>query len=462
MTPKAAKIAIAARAAFEEARARHPDERFYVYALFSEDGDDLQPSCNTMEGLSRRAKKGETEDDLRWFAEEFAYHQLGEEHFSSLGASPLRGGIKPALDALRSLDDAGFFGKGKARAEVAVLFLRSDQDNLEVVEAARKLNPPSVWPRIEAAFEVPVATGKPTFLPGAHVYSLDSLALSADGKVLASAGWFGGAELMAWKLGARPRRLPLKKPRGDGFRATALTPDGAMLFAATKTSIGRWSLPSGKPLPTIPLADCDSLAVSPNGQWLVASCDEKLQRWSLATKDPAPTKVHRKLSGPLAFSPDGKRLAGIDMQGVRILDGETLAPLQQYRGTFSAVAISNQLVAAGQYGPGRPLSVFAPSGVKSTLPGHSRDGVTHLAFSPDGKLLASSGEDGHIRVFDLASQTLLLDVRGRQEALSSVVFLPNNHIAACGRDTSNGPPVYVWKVPQSAPQSLTNGRGRSR
>ena len=447
MTPLATRIAIATRAAFTEARAARPRERFYVYALFSESGDDLQPSCNTVEALAKRGKADA--DELRWAAEEFACHQLGEAHFSSLGARPLRAGIGPAVEALRALDREGFFGKGAARDEVAVLFLRSDQNHREVVEVARKLNPRAVWPRIEAAFEVAETTGKPTYLPGPEVYSLDSLTVSADGGTLAGGGWFGGAQLVAWKLSRRARRLPIERRGGEGFRAIALSPDGTTLFAATESVLRRWSLPSGKPLPSLALAGCESLCVSPDGRSLVASVEESLQRWSLDRDGEAvAAPIRRALAGPVAFSPDGKRLVGIGATGVVVLDAHTLAPLATYRHqSASQLAVSNRLVAAAGYEAGKPISIFAAHGTKSTLPGHARAGVTGLGFSADGKRLASCGEDGHVRVWDVRTKKLLSDVRGRQEAMSAVVFLPDGRVAACGRDTSDGPPVYVWPRP---------------
>ena len=81
-----------------------------------------------------------------------------------------------------------------------------------------------------------------------------------------------------------------------------------------------------------------------------------------------------------------------------------------------------------------------------SLPGHARGRIKDLAFSPSGKRLASVGEDGHVRVFDLATKQLVADVRGRQEAMSAVVFLRDDQVAAAGRDVSNGPPVYVWNL----------------
>lgn len=452
MTTQATKIAAAARAAFEQARREHPREDFYVYALFSEDGDDLQPSCHTEQALARRAKELDTDaSELRWFAEEFEYHQLGEEHFEVLGARPAKAGFASSIEALRALDHSGFFGKGKAREAVAVLILRSDQSNRELVELARKLNPRAVWPRIEAAFEIPEPTGKPTFLPGKEVYSIDSLAVSADGSTLAAAGWFGGAELLAWRLGSRPRALPIKRPRGDdGFRSIALSRDGAMLYAANKTAIHRIALPRGRALEPIEIENAEGLAVSPEHDSLVASVDGRLRRWDAVSTAPRLADIDLALHAPLGFSVDGTCLVGLGRSGdVVILDANRLTKLRRHhvpRRAFSCVAIGDGVIAAASYGPGAPISLFSRGRVTS-LPGHAHKGVAGLTLSRDGKRLASAGEDGHIRVFDTRSKKLLVDVRGRQEAMSAVTFLPDGRFAAAGRDVSNGPPVYVWRRP---------------
>ncbi len=69
--PKASKKLVqaltdATRNAFNEVREAHPKEHFYVFALFSETGEDLQPTCNSEEGLAFSpdgAKLAATDDD---------------------------------------------------------------------------------------------------------------------------------------------------------------------------------------------------------------------------------------------------------------------------------------------------------------------------------------------------------------------------------------------------------------
>ncbi len=451
------KLRDAVRAAFAEVREAHPDERFYVFALFSENGDDLQPTCNTHEALARTAKaKGLSEDALRYLAEEFAYHQHGEEHFASLGPRPAKRGFGPAVRALQDLDREGFFGKGKARAEVAVLVLRSDANNREIIELARELNPPTVAARIEAAFDVPKATGAPLLLGRDEAYSIDSLALSADANVIAAAGWFGGSELFVYRLSARPEAVSVKPPR-DALRRIALDPTGKTLFGATRNTIVQLALGatgaaarpraicSGK-------GDVDAMALTPDGTCLVASIGGALHAWSTATGELRGEAKDARLA-PIAFTPDGRSLVGLNEDGALVqLDEETLdvtsataAPDKNAR----AMAVSSAHVALGSYDPAKPIRVCSLRTGKLVfdLEQHAKGGITALAVSRDGAHLASAGEDGHVRVWSLDDRRLVLDVRGRQEAMNAVVFIADDRVAAAGRDTSKGPPVYVWELP---------------
>jgi hypothetical protein len=346
----------ATRAAFADVRAAHPTEQFYVFALFSESGDDLQPTCNTLEGLARTAKSsGESEDELRFFPEEFAYHQHGEEHFEALGPRPAKGGLGSAVRALKALDREGFFGKGRERAKIAVLVLRSDQNNREVVEIAQQLNPPSVALEIAAAFEVPEPTGDPTKLGRDEAYSVDSLALSADGKTLAAAGWFGGSELFVYRLSSRPRAVPVKKPR-DAFHRIALGKDGTCLFGATRTAVHRVSI-GGAPRPlSIASGSEASLAVSPDGETLATSNEEALRLWSAASGEPRAVKASRGLV-PFSFTPDGRAIVGRSKGDLVVLDARSLERRAAIRvgDRGSCIAVSNDRVAVGSYDPEAPI-----------------------------------------------------------------------------------------------------------
>ena len=63
--------------------------------------------------------------------------------------------------------------------------------------------------------------------------------------------------------------------------------------------------------------------------------------------------------------------------------------------------------------------------------GHA-DGVKSVAFSPDGKTLASGSSDQTIKIWDLTSGRELRTLVGHSENVTSVAFSPDGKILASG------------------------------
>ena len=70
------------------------------------------------------------------------------------------------------------------------------------------------------------------------------------------------------------------------------------------------------------------------------------------------------------------------------------------------------------------------------------DGVEAVAWSPDGRRIASSGAyDGTVQVWDAATGQALMTYRGHTDWVEAVAWSPDGRrIASCARDKT----VQVW------------------
>ena len=77
-----------------------------------------------------------------------------------------------------------------------------------------------------------------------------------------------------------------------------------------------------------------------------------------------------------------------------------------------------------------------------TLTGHS-SGVRSVAYSPDGRYLASGGDDGAIKIWEVATGTELRTLTDHSEVVRSLAYSPDGRYLASG---SQDKTTKIWEV----------------
>lgn len=93
-----------------------------------------------------------------------------------------------------------------------------------------------------------------------------------------------------------------------------------------------------------------------------------------------------------------------------------------------------------QASPEAVAQAAVPDSLRFELPGHT-DNVLSVAFSPDGKFLASGGKDRQVRIWELLTGTTVRILQGHHDKVHSVVFGPQGKRLISGSEDNT---VKLW------------------
>lgn len=269
-----------------------------------------------------------------------------------------------------------------------------------------------------------------------------SLAYAASSKLIATPGGFGQIFLYSAVDGALVRVL---RGHEGTVTAVAFSPDGAKLASGDEFGIIKiWNVADGtvsREWRAHIFRAVRGILFSPEGDLLVSAGEDGIEVWD--TKNWSLVRQFRQgaTTASLAFSADGKVLAigGFETILIQVSDWKELRRL---RNSSRVLALSPDGQFLALCGSEITLVRVSDGKTLQVLRGHA-DGVNYLAFSHDGKLLASASQDKTIALWDPIAGRVLRTMTRHNAPVNVVLFSEDDQqLISIGDDRT----VRVWRT----------------
>ncbi|HEY7429070.1 MAG TPA: WD40 repeat domain-containing protein, partial [Gemmataceae bacterium] len=253
---------------------------------------------------------------------------------------------------------------------------------------------------------------------------ITALVFLPDSKTLVSADEDSTLKLWNAATGKEIRTIPNDGPQLEGIPFLTAPPDGKQVIAwLAKSEIGTFTVADGKLTASRDLGDRSNikcLTISADGvTTAVGHTDGVVRLWDIAAKQKErlgeDLKAHEKEIMDLALTPDKKTLVTADKNGVvKVWDlarREALHTIIAHKQKITAVAMSpdgarfattgaDNIVKLWDRATGKELRQWDLHMPVLTGNGELRAFVNTLAFTPDGKHLATGNTDATLYLLD--------------------------------------------------------------